>query len=579
MGILKASWHYIVAALLSIIILCGTAAFVVGSIYISEVNKFDSHVRQGMIEQIANHFIKDMWVKNLGFVISGTSSNKDIKKAIKNKDAGLLSKQLDQEFAQGLVTQGVVDLRGAIIVDKKFNKILAKSSLGDTHSLGLNPDLLSKLKSRTGKERLQRVTYYWSNKDGEPRASMIAPLGGLSVKGYIIMHANPTKNLKKLPKLLGGNVEILSVNNDRKLIEFAPFDFKKVNADDMSSTVGLFPSDLPILKIKLTADTTERNDSFKLLRMMFTMFLIAVVVVMGIITMLVLKSKVQSALILVKKRIEAVAAGNISGDEIVVKLEDEIGDVAKSVNSMSKELIGMTSNINAAADSLNNVVDGYASASAEMKETADSVAQNAQVCADSAQTSRNTTENGRGILAQLTGGFQQITSAADSARAKVEELNTHGENIQAILGLIEDIADRINLLALNASIEAARAGDAGRGFSVVAEEVRKLADETTKAISQVHKTITSLRGGVTEAQGSMTSVFEAVGSGEENVTATQDLLNDIIEGSTQISQNIEEIATIAGEQSMTVAKNNEQVGEIKGIANNLLNETQRFKIS
>jgi methyl-accepting chemotaxis protein len=147
----------------------------------------------------------------------------------------------------------------------------------------------------------------------------------------------------------------------------------------------------------------------------------------------------------------------------------------------------------------------------------------------------------------------------------MEELGKRSDEIGTIVGTIEDIADQTNLLALNAAIEAARAGEQGRGFAVVADEVRALAERTTRATKEIAAMIKSIQQGTNEAVAQMESSVNEVTAGISDAARSGTALKDIIEHINSITLQVNQIATAAEEQSATtqeISSNIQMITEI-----------------
>jgi methyl-accepting chemotaxis protein len=147
----------------------------------------------------------------------------------------------------------------------------------------------------------------------------------------------------------------------------------------------------------------------------------------------------------------------------------------------------------------------------------------------------------------MNGIAERVTSAAQT----VEVLGRRSDEISEIVGTIEDIADQTNLLALNAAIEAARAGEQGRGFAVVADEVRALAERTTKATHTIGKMIAAIQGETGTAVASMNQGVKDVAIGAEEARLSGEALSEILQQVGEVTAQLNQIATAAEQQTAT----------------------------
>jgi methyl-accepting chemotaxis protein len=161
--------------------------------------------------------------------------------------------------------------------------------------------------------------------------------------------------------------------------------------------------------------------------------------------------------------------------------------------------------------------------------------------------------------------MNRISETVKNASGAVETLGHEINSVSAIAGVIKDIADQTNLLALNAAIEAARAGEQGRGFAVVADEVRKLAERTTKSTHEITEMIARIQGGASEAVNNMNRGAEEVSSGVELAAMADQAILHISHGATRALSAIEGISDAIREQSIasaTVAKGLETIAQM-----------------
>jgi len=147
----------------------------------------------------------------------------------------------------------------------------------------------------------------------------------------------------------------------------------------------------------------------------------------------------------------------------------------------------------------------------------------------------------------------------------VESLGTRSDQIGAIIGTIEDIADQTNLLALNAAIEAARAGEQGRGFAVVADEVRALAERTTRATKEIGEMIKAIQNETKGAVAVMEKGVQQVEAGTSEAAKSGKALQDILEQINNVAMQVNQIATAAEEQTATtreISNNIQQISDV-----------------
>ncbi|MEM1213963.1 MAG: methyl-accepting chemotaxis protein [Planctomycetota bacterium] len=270
----------------------------------------------------------------------------------------------------------------------------------------------------------------------------------------------------------------------------------------------------------------------------------------------------------------AEAARRIGQGDLTARLavtsNDELGDLAQGINAMAEQtgqvittVLEATRDVASAATEIAASSEEMASGmseqsgqlsqvSAAVEEMSASVIEVARKSADasnSAQQSGETAEHGGDVVQETIIGMSSISQAVVASAASVQELGKRGDEIGQVINVINDIADQTNLLALNAAIEAARAGEHGRGFAVVADEVRKLADRTTQATEEIADSITAIQSETTGAVNKMNAGTEQVEVGVTKAKQAGDSLAQIVSSANEVAEMIQSIAAAAEEQS------------------------------
>lgn len=210
-------------------------------------------------------------------------------------------------------------------------------------------------------------------------------------------------------------------------------------------------------------------------------------------------------------------------------------------------------------------VNEIASAIEEMTKTIIETTKHVTEASEEAKQASQTANDGTKKIENTKKSMDQIVSSAQSTAAIISELSNKTDQIGEITQVIDDIADQTNLLALNAAIEAARAGEQGRGFAVVADEVRKLAERTTKATKEIAETIKKIQSGVTEADRSMSVAKKVVGDGIELTKEIALVLSEINDGSNRVDDIIAHVAAASEEQSATSQEISQNITGISSV--------------
>ncbi len=265
----------------------------------------------------------------------------------------------------------------------------------------------------------------------------------------------------------------------------------------------------------------------------------------------------------------------------------ELEHIVTVVGAASRELSAQIGESHRGAAAQAERVSETATAMEEMNSTVLEVARNAGHAAETADSARGKAQEGSAVVGKVLDGMNAVHDQSQRLKDDMHHLGSQAQDIGRVLTVITDIADQTNLLALNAAIEAARAGEAGRGFAVVADEVRKLAEKTMTATREVGDAIASIqastRRNVEHVERSVGMIAEAASLAEGSgrtlqeiltlVDSTSDQVRSIATASEQqsaaseeISRSIEQINVISGETSQAMNEASRAVGELTGQA-------------
>jgi methyl-accepting chemotaxis protein len=283
---------------------------------------------------------------------------------------------------------------------------------------------------------------------------------------------------------------------------------------------------------------------------------------------------------------QRIASGDLSGN-VVVNRRDEIGQLMSAMQQMGAGLSGIVSGLQAgieqlatSAHSLSAVTEQtnlevssqkeeteqVATAMNQMTATVHDVARNAEEAAQAAQTADSKVDSGQQVVRQSMARIEELATSASSASHSIENLSAEIQNIGKVLSVIKSVAEQTNLLALNAAIEAARAGEQGRGFAVVADEVRALAKRTQQSTEEIERLVTRLQTGAQASVAQIQSSGELVKLAVSDALQTESALGSIAAAVSMIQQMNQQIAAAAEEQSSVAEEINRSVTSIRASA-------------
>ncbi len=320
----------------------------------------------------------------------------------------------------------------------------------------------------------------------------------------------------------------------------------------------------------------------------FSIYLLLVVMlVMGSSISLFLANLISSALISLRNTVESIEKSGDLTQRAEIKSSDEVGTLAAAFNRLIdnmamivSEVIQKSEQVSSSAEQLSSITEQtsrgvkqqsdeilqVSTAMNQMSATVTEVASNAQHASDSAEIGNAEATNGSEVVQKTIITINDLASGVQGASSVIEKFKNDSENIGTVLDVIKNIAEQTNLLALNAAIEAARAGEQGRGFAVVADEVRTLAQRTQESTIEIENLVETLQSGAGKAVEVMqqsqvkteNTVTQAKQAGQ-SLDAINESVNNILQINTQI-------AIAAEQQAATAEEVNRNISNIQAVS-------------
>ena len=332
----------------------------------------------------------------------------------------------------------------------------------------------------------------------------------------------------------------------------------------------------------LTAEHDEKS-AVKLL----ILIAIVAILVSGIMAFFIVRNLSTGVKLMVDNidNVNAIAKGDLT-KPITVNSKDEVGQLLGALETMRstlqpmiKEMKDNALQLASASAELTDVneqttqnlhaqqteVEQVVTAVNEMAATVQEVSRNAASTSETAQAANDTTSNGYRVVQQTINSISELASGVESAATVLHELEQHSESIGGVLDVIKGIAEQTNLLALNAAIEAARAGEQGRGFAVVADEVRTLASRTQESTTEIEEMIAKLQSGAHQAVETMENGREKATDSVEQANQAGAALEEITGAVSSISDMNTQIASAAEEQAVVADEINKNITTISSL--------------
>ena len=362
-------------------------------------------------------------------------------------------------------------------------------------------------------------------------------------------------------------------------------------ADDKYKALNKTTQDLIELENKLSKEKYDYSEKSSDQVMWMSLGVFVAGAILLFIASILITKLILSPIKKTKSTITEISNGNLT-KRVEKSSSDEIGEMSDDINGFvdvlrnaimgvatssgevshaAQMLDSITKNMRTGIDQAAAEIHSVAIASEEMSSTSLEIARNCASAAKVSDTANSMSISGEAIIRETIEVMDRINDAVRESSATIEQLGSKSDEIGEVINLINDIADQTNLLALNAAIEAARAGEHGRGFAVVADEVRKLAEKTTDATKGIGKTIKAMQEGAKHAVDAMEKGVKEVKLGAEEAKKSGDALKGILKQVGTVTAEVGQIAVAAEEQNTTTNEIAHNIQKISGIISETVN--------
>jgi len=359
---------------------------------------------------------------------------------------------------------------------------------------------------------------------------------------------------------------------------------------------------------KVTSD--RQNDVIKSGNNMIQLSNLSIIIILAVLASILLIGFIMSfkmarsitnPLIKIAGQMEQISKGNLILEPLSIKSKDEIGELMEAVNEMGNQLRKIVQDIHHASDTMSKQSSDLLSSSKELKEGSNQIAATMQELSAGAESQANSaselseamgmymdkiyqihrngkemfdksrevlelTDNGSKLMNQSKKLFDYMFTGMQSNMKKIKKLDERSKQISKLVEVIQSIADQTNLLALNAAIEAARAGEHGKGFAVVADEVRKLAEQVSSSVVDIQKIVEEVHSETNKVTKSFELGFQQVESGMDSMNETSAAFQQIKETIKEISERINNAQNDLTNMLSTSESINDSISNIASIS-------------